>query len=319
MKSFRPFLISPPAFWWAGFALLVAMLGSSCSTVTVRTQKGLLARESLASAKILEELGQRGGAEGAVVSETIRQSLRAARRGEWSGNSDRALAGYLCAAVKARGMLSHGSVPPGSQAETEWIEIHNDALSKFAELWATDPRRVLGGPHRFCFGTEEFEIRESPQSDYRSGYFDRAIATEAIRGRGVVDTHRDGFGASLVGIREKTASRAEEMKHFSDRGLHLPVTLKIEKLESVSQDELHRQIVTIRLHDPIQEGTVSVGSRTYPLAADFSAPLELILKGRSEVIEGLSGFFDAKHRIKKSGIGLLEPYDPNRIPVILTH
>lgn len=297
------------------FALVFSLLATSCSTVNVRTEKGILTRESLKSAKILRNLGERDGPNLASVSERCICLLRDAKRNESFGARDNASFGYLKAAVEARKMLVGEEAAVGSTEEKKLIDLHNHALAKFAEIWSQDPRRNGPGPYRFSLHGEKFEIKQSPNSDYDSHFFDRAVATESIKGKGVIDKHRKGFGASLVGVREQRPERAEELARFPKRGMHLPVSLTIDRIETVEDT----QVISVALLDPVQRQSVNVGGRNYPLAADFSAPVELILKGRNEVICGLEGFFDAKDRIKESGIFLMEPYDPDRIPVILTH
>lgn len=304
------------------FALLTlaaAFLSVSCSTVNVRMERGLLARESLQSAKILQTLGKREEPALANVSERCLDLLRAARRQERLGSRSKTEGAYLKAAVEARQMLAAAEVAPGSKAEANLISLHNHALARFAEIWSEDPRRKAPGPYRFSFEGEEFEVRQSADSAYDSRFFDRAVATASIRGKGVVDTHREGFGASLVAIREQTPARTAELARFSARGMHVPVTLAIDGIEPGLSDGREVRVVTVSILDPARQNTIRVADREYPLAADFSAPMELILKGRNEVLWGLEGFFDAKHRIRESGIFLMEPYDPQRIPVILTH
>lgn len=299
----------------ASLVLFVALGGTSCSTVNVRTEKGALTRESLKSAKILQNLGKKDDPALLTVSDRCIKLLRDAKRQDSFGSRNNAAAGYLKAAVEARHMLVGGEAAPGSTEEEELLDLHNHALAKFAEIWSTDARRLVPGPYRFAFQGEEFIIKQSPNSDYDSHFFDRAVATEAIKGKGVTDKHRKGFGASLVGIRERTPGRAAEMARFPERGMHLSISLTIDQIETAGET----QIVSVALLDPVQRQTVRVGNRSFPLAADFSAPMELILKGKNEILWGLEGFFDAKDRIEESGIYLLEPYDPDRIPVILTH
>ncbi len=319
MISFPVRACSPGGVAAALLALLVALGSTSCSTVNVRTEKGVLTRESLQSARILENLGRKSDPELAAVSKQCVRLLREAKRQEMFGARANASAGYLKAAVEARAMLIDGVAPSGSKTEVELIDLHNHSLAKFAEIWSSDPRRLVPGPYQFSFHGETFEIRQSAASDYDSRFFDRAVATEAIKGKGVTDKHREGFGASLVAIREQTPSRTDELRHYGKRGMHVPVSLTIDNIESVAMDDAITKVVSISLLDPLQRETVQVGERIYPLATDFSAPMELVLKGRNEVLWGLEGFFDARDRINESGIYLMEPYDSERIPVILTH
>ncbi len=297
----------------------LAFASASCSTVSVRLKNGALIRESLESARVLEDLASERNPVLATTTERCIQLLRDAKKQETFGFHDNASVGYLKAAVEARGMLLRNEAAPGSREEQEVIDLHNHSLAKFAEIWSNDPRRLQPGPYRFSYRGREYEIEQSPKSDYDSHFFDRGVATASIKGKGVVDKHRDGFGASLVGIREQRPERAGELEHFSPRGLHLPVTLTIEGVHTETVGGVERQRVSIAVWDPVQRESIRLGGRTYPLKADFSAPMELALKGYNEVLSGLEGFFDARDRIEQAGIYLLEPYDPDRIPVILTH
>ncbi|MEM9015531.1 MAG: alpha/beta hydrolase, partial [Verrucomicrobiota bacterium] len=154
---------------------------------------------------------------------------------------------------------------------------------------------------------------------YSPDYFDRAIAAESIRGSGVVDKERAGFGAPLVAIRELFPGREDELQDFGQKGPHLPVTLTLSEVETMPSGDRPQKRVLISLHDPTRRESVVVGGTRLPLAADFSAPMEILLKGRNELLWGLAGFFNARKRAEDSGIYLLEPYDPDRIPVILSH
>lgn len=303
------------AIFWA----FVALGFASCSTVNVRTEKGALSRESLKSAKILQKLTRKSDAELASVSQQCVRLLQQAKQQEAFGSKRNAAAGYLKASVETRRMLLEGAAAPGSKEEKELIDVHNHALARFAELWSVNPRRLQPGPYHFTFHGEHFAVRPSANSDYESHFFDRAVATEGIRGKGVADLHRDGLGASLAAIREQKPERAEEMHHYGERGLIVPVTLVIDEVGDISTDGLTATSISVAVLDPVQREKVQLGNRTFPLATDFSAPMELALQGKNEVLWGLEGFFDADERIKESGIYLTEPYDPDRIPVILSH
>ena len=133
-----------------------------------------------------------------------------------------------------------------------------------------------------------------------------------------MNINRDGIGAALVAIRAQRPDRTEEMRFFPGRGLHAPVTLTIDSVSTSAEDGGVRRL-TFSLRNPLVEETVLLGRRRVPLAADFSAPLAMVLRGGNEVISGVHGFFRADERLAHSGFLLLEPYDPDRIPVILIH
>ena len=74
---------------------------------------------------------------------------------------------------------------------------------------------------------------------------------------------------------------------------------------------------TLTGYDPTAISRVRVGSAEYPLAADFTAPIVDRTLDINEFRLALSGFFHPDAR--EAQLGLIEPYDRNRIPVILVH
>lgn len=290
---------------------------SACSTVSVKTNSGRVTREGLQSAKLLQAMVRAPlSAVGAVASSSATM-LQEARQLESKGRMVDAAGYYLKAAADSYELLASQSEPPGSEAEKALIELHNRSLAKFAETWATDPRRDGSpGPFDFYCDGKTIVASLSAGSTYHSGYFDRAIAAEAVEEKGVVSKTREGIGAALVGIREQRPERAEELKFYPLKGLHVPVSLTI---DSHRREANGNTVVTLSQRNPMLEQTIGVGRRTMPIAADFTAPIAVILDGKNEALWGLQGFFDADQRIKQSGIFLIEPYDPNRIPVLLIH
>ncbi|PAW65296.1 MAG: hypothetical protein B9S36_00390 [Verrucomicrobiia bacterium Tous-C2TDCM] len=298
------------------FGILALLFLSSCgSTVKVKTDSGRLTRDGIASANLL---GKAVGIPFAAVAQFGQSSaalLESARRNESLGRHEDAAGDYLKAAVDAHVLIAAGSEIRGSEAEKALVEVHNTALARFAELWIKDPRRHEPGPYHLTGGGEDFEIALSPKSTYHRGYFDRFIPGSAVEETGMVDKEREGYGAPIVAIRDKTPERAEEMEFFPSIGMYTAVTAT---MDTVKKSGGATEVI-FSLRNPMLEQTVSVGSRSLPLAANFSAPIAVILKGRNEVMEGLRGFFKAQKRIEESGIYLCEPYDPERIPVLLIH
>jgi len=294
---------------------IFAFILTSCSTVKVKTNSNLVSKAGLESAQLL---GKLAGAPLAVLSEFGHSSaalLESARRHEALGRHHDAAGDYLKAAVDAHVLLAGGTETRGSDAEKALIEVHNAALARFAELWVKDPRRLEPGPYHLIGGSEDLRIELSAKSTYHRGYFDRFVAAKAVQEEGIVRKVRDGYGAPIVGIREQTPERAEEMEFYPPRGLYTPVTVTMDSVRK-SGDVTH---VSFSMRNPMVEETIAIGSRRLPLAADYSAPMAVILKGRNEALAGLDGFFQAEERIAQSGVYLMEPYDPERIPVLLIH
>lgn len=73
------------------------------------------------------------------------------------------------------------------------------------------------------------------------------------------------------------------------------------------------------LEDPLNEETVRLDAHTYPLAADFQAPLALALAELDPAKEELSELFKPDQYSGAERLARLQPYDPEKIPVIFIH
>ena len=304
--------------WIVTAALPATLLAlNSCATVTAKLDPERVTQEGLRSATELAQATDGSNGDLSSVSATSSDSISSAKKKESKGLKVDAAADFLRASVNAYRKLA--TARAGSDAEAALIGIHNNALARFAELWATDPRRLKPGPYFLQSGGETIEIALADDSPYGRYYFDRLIASDGVVEKGVVRKVRSGVGAAIVAIREQRPERAEEMKFFPDRGLHLPVTITVDSVRDVSTSTGGVTKVMLSLRNPMLEETIKVGRREMPMAANFSAPIAILLNGKSQNQLSLRGFFRADERIDQSGIFLVEPYDPKRIPVVLIH
>ena len=290
----------------------------SCSTVKVKKMPDVVTEVALESADLLERVVASPFDALADFAEETSDLITRAKRSEFRGKKSDAAGTYLKVASDAHFRLISGKVSPGSAEEKALIEIYNSSLASFAAQWIEDPRRFEPGSCRYSCGDEAFEIAVAADSPYEAAYFDHIIPSSALQKKGIVNKTREGVGAALVAIRDQRPDREEELRFFPGRGLHVPVTVTIDSV-SISAVDGGVKRVNFSLRNPLVEDTILLGDRALPLAADFSAPLAMVLRGGNEVISGIHGFFKADERLAHSGFLLLEPYDPDRIPVILIH
>lgn len=297
---------------------LAALVLSSCSTVKVKTSPDEITDGALQSAAVLEGVVAAPFDALAVFAEDTADLLRRAKHSKSKGKKTEAAGTFLKVASDAHFRLISGKMVPDSEEEKALLAIYNSSLAGFATRWIEDPRRYEPAPCRYVCGDEEFEIILAAGSAYQASYFDHLIPASALEKKGIVNKTREGAGAALVGIREQRPDRAEELRFFPGRGVHVPVTATIDSVFFPAAEGGVKR-VTVSLRNPLLEETTMLGQRPVPLATDFSAALAVVLRGGNEVISGVHGFFQADERLAHSGILLLEPYDPDRIPVLLIH
>ncbi|MEI8039282.1 MAG: hypothetical protein WCJ14_12905 [Verrucomicrobiota bacterium] len=70
--------------------------------------------------------------------------------------------------------------------------------------------------------------------------------------------------------------------------------------------------------DPTAKSKARIAGNERSLDADYSAPLACYPQ-QSELWEGLMGALRASQHMSITGLYMLQPYDPDRIPLIFAH
>ncbi len=74
-----------------------------------------------------------------------------------------------------------------------------------------------------------------------------------------------------------------------------------------------------RLIDPLTQENVTVGENTYPLAADFTAPIALALAELKPRRMELQKLFNPKDFRDSTRLARLQPYESQKVPLLLIH
>jgi hypothetical protein len=128
-------------------------------------------------------------------------------------------------------------------------------------------------------------------------------------------TNRSGLDGTVVGIHPTVTARGVPQRLEPAKGFRIAVTalLRFSDHPKPSETEAQLELVNPRIEDSIQ-----LGKRRYSLAADFTAPAAAYAKV-NELWAGIINMIWGEKTESKSGLYLLEPYDPNRIPVVFVH
>src|SRR5947199_7285151 len=116
----------------------------------------------------------------------------------------------------------------------------------------------------------------------------------------------EGVGGTLGGGRQ--AKRPE--KFAPPRGITAPVTATL---------DFHAKDATLALRRPAKQPTAAVEGKVRPLAVNYSAPISYYKPPSNLTLRGLVGGFEATHYPAGIGLYFLQPYDPDRIPLIFVH
>ncbi|MDP3849259.1 MAG: alpha/beta fold hydrolase [Luteolibacter sp.] len=211
---------------------------------------------------------------------------------------------YLDAAREAATLLD--SPNSGEAAQT----IYNQAAADLTVLLrSSNDGRMWNRPLALESGGKTFRLRFAPKSsdgNYDPNWFTTFTPASEVDMDSVKNRHRqDGIGGALVGVRKTT-----QLEPFAPRiGVTAPVTAVL---------DFNGREVTLSLVDPTLKTKARIAAKERVLHADFSAPLAHYPHD-SELWNGLMGAIHADERMGTTGLYQLQPYDPDRIPLIFVH
>jgi pimeloyl-ACP methyl ester carboxylesterase len=232
------------------------------------------------------------------------KSLQEARSSHFS--SEERVGHYLDAAKLTAPRLGSGT------QQTPAVQIYNAAAAELTitlrsensgQLW-NRPLTITGEQ-----GTYRLQLQPAGPGVWSPDFFtsfEKAEKVEAKLIKRQNEITQQGVGGALVGVRQKTPRE----KFSGAKGFTAPVTATVEFSGSNA---------TIALRRPAKQPEAKIQGTTRPLAADFSAPIGYYRPPANLLLVGLLGGIRGENYAERNGLFLLEPYDPDRIPVVFVH
>lgn len=155
--------------------------------------------------------------------------------------------------------------------------------------------------------------KPATQSKYKLKDLD-VNATDTIEVGGKYFEERsviDGLGASFVGMsKEQKANYREDFSYKHDFGTATAV---------IHFSGPNGRTVLVEFLRPLNTTKVTMDGHTYPLSSDVSAPIALVMARERPEKLGLVRLLNPEKYKDTTRLVRLQPYDPNRIPVIFIH
>jgi pimeloyl-ACP methyl ester carboxylesterase len=135
--------------------------------------------------------------------------------------------------------------------------------------------------------------------------------------KGLVNQHRTyGLGVPLIATRAISAPDPRDA-HYP-RGVSFPVTAFF-RFEGGLADLGARRVGRLELYNPLAYQSIQVRGRQVPLETDLTTPLAYFLAHTDLDNIEYTAFLRADKILDRTGIYLLEPYQPGKIPVLMVH
>jgi triacylglycerol esterase/lipase EstA (alpha/beta hydrolase family) len=213
-------------------------------------------------------------------------------------------ADYLQAAAMTAPLL--GSAAP----ETPACNTYNAACGELTVLLRDDDGgRLWNRPLNLVGNNATYHLRLEPASTavWAPNYFTTFVPADAIKEKLVRKGNtNEGVGGALIGVRKVDPPE----KFAPRRGITAPVTATL---------DFHATNAALALHRPAKQLTANVEGKVRPLNANFSAPLSYYPPPSSLMFAGFLGGLKDSNYLAPTGLYFLQPYDPDRIPLVFVH
>jgi pimeloyl-ACP methyl ester carboxylesterase len=203
-------------------------------------------------------------------------------------------------------------------------ELYNTALESTLRLVSKQGNLKPGNSYRIATSKKDYDVQVISRGAWHNADFESLKFCSDFQVKGL-DSANVGYGVGvpMIAVRQPHQG-AHEAEAYYPEGLSFPVTALLRVTSptiKISQDSQHRHPCVLELHDPLDSTDIYLNSRLVPLQSDLSTPLAYFLdnpKFREQTDSNL-GLIDPNKSEKLRGIYMLEPYDPNRIPVVMVH
>lgn len=213
-------------------------------------------------------------------------------------------------------MARFGDPEAGPADPLAWhlLMLYNRAVGRWLERFE-HPSALADSGHTLAKGSLRVALAQGAHT-WSASDFDHlqtadGLAIEGLRQRYV----RPGLGAAMIGLRGRRAGMALA-RFMPARGIADPVTAVL-VVRAPAAGQPRR--ATLHLLDPAHHQRFALAGRPLAVAADFTAPLALLLSQRRLDLLGYGGAIRPQRFEAKGGLFLLEPYDPDKTPVLMIH
>jgi triacylglycerol esterase/lipase EstA (alpha/beta hydrolase family) len=218
--------------------------------------------------------------------------------------AERRAADYLQIAAMTAPLLGSGA------QETPACDTYNAACGELAVLLRnSEEGRLWNRPLTLPGNNSTYHLRFEPASNtvWSPDYFNALQLESQIKEKLIrKENINQGVGGALVGVRRLNPPE----KFAPPRGITAAVTATL---------DFHGNNASLALRRPARQPTASVEGKVRALEANFSAPISYYQPPSNLALVGLVGGFEARHYPAQIGLYFMQPYDPDRIPLVFVH
>ncbi len=204
-------------------------------------------------------------------------------------------------------------------------ELYNSALESALRMIRKRGELKPGKEHTVESGSQTWDVKIVLRGgEWQAEDFERFEFVSDYNVTGLQNQyHNYGLGVPLIAVR-KSRPRTDPTEQFYPPNLSFPVTaflrlLPDDRAQTVGGKSHHR--AELELYDPLVTGEIAVCNRQVPLEADLSTPLAYALSDPAfqKLDVSTLGLLHPEKAQALTGLYMLQPYQPDKIPVLMVH
>ena len=201
--------------------------------------------------------------------------------------------------------------------------MYNNSLESALRFIGEQGLLKPGGVHTVQTKEQTFEFQIATRGTWHEDNFSELKFVSDFQVEELKNVYRTfGLGVPLIAVYKPHNEHPGD--RFYPPGMSFPVTAFMRIVESKlpeNDKSMVRHRCVIELHDPLVNSSIPVGNQQVPLETDLTTPLAYsldnpIFQKANVAIEGLRR---PEKSLATSGVYLLEPYHPGKIPVVMVH
>ena len=203
----------------------------------------------------------------------------------------------------------------------EICRFYNESLEQAMRIIAADQQLRSGATYSLTLGEQQVDVViRFPAETTPNEIADLKFVSD-FRIQKLLRHHRTyGLGVPMVGIRHSNEANPA-IEQYYPPGMSLPLTafMHVSDQLTTTETKAHKQCV-LEFHKTVDNSTLTIQNATVPLQTDTSIPLAYLLDQPS-LSRSREAATTSLLNPEESGAGLfmLEPYDPQKIPIIMVH
>ena len=201
-------------------------------------------------------------------------------------------------------------------------DLYNGSLESALRLVRKNGVLMPGAQYKIKAANQQWDVTVVVRGNvWKPEDFERFEFVSDYEVNGLKNQYKSyGLGVPMIAIRKQQEAQGPGERYYPP-GLAFPVTAFLRLVPDSAGEGGTRHRALLELHDPLTSPEIVVGNRRTPLESDISTPLAYFLNDPelNEMKLSTAGLLSPEESKLPTGVYMLEPYQPHKIPVLMVH